>query len=105
VADGQLNRIHLDVTPHCSGDQAEIKELWEVIQHPPYSPDIVPLDYYLFRSKIISTDSALIQWAIFRSTWRTFSRKSHVTSTKIEIMSLLERWQKIVDQDGQYILN
>ena len=23
---------------------------WEVIPHPPYSPDIAPSDYYLFRS-------------------------------------------------------
>ena len=23
---------------------------WEVISHPPYSPDIAPSDYYLFRS-------------------------------------------------------
>ena len=24
---------------------------WEVLSHPPYSPDIAPSDYYLFRSK------------------------------------------------------
>ena len=31
--------------------KAAIQELeWEVLQHPPYSPDLAPTDYHLFRS-------------------------------------------------------
>ena len=31
--------------------KAALQELeWEVIQHPPYSPDLAPTDYHLFRS-------------------------------------------------------
>ena len=27
-----------------------LKETWEVLSHPPYSPDITPSDFHLFRS-------------------------------------------------------
>jgi histone-lysine N-methyltransferase SETMAR len=31
--------------------QQQIKELnWEILEHPPYSPDLAPSDYHLFRS-------------------------------------------------------
>jgi len=29
---------------------AKITAVWDVYLHPPYSPDIVPLDFHLFRS-------------------------------------------------------
>jgi histone-lysine N-methyltransferase SETMAR len=38
--------------PHVSKmTQQKIKELnWEILDHPPYSPDLAPSDYHLFRS-------------------------------------------------------
>ena len=39
-------------TPHCSYQtRAKLQELgWEVLKHPPYSPDAAPSVYHLFRS-------------------------------------------------------
>jgi len=32
-------------------DSAKVLQLrWNIMPHPPYSPDLAPLDYYLFRS-------------------------------------------------------
>ena len=45
--------FHYDnATPHTSltTRQKLLRLSWEVMLHPPYSPDLAPLDYYLFRS-------------------------------------------------------
>ncbi|XP_014482317.1 PREDICTED: histone-lysine N-methyltransferase SETMAR-like [Dinoponera quadriceps] len=43
---------HNNVRPHTSlVTRQKLMELgWELMLHPPYSPDIAPSDYYLFRS-------------------------------------------------------
>ena len=74
--------------------------------HPPYSPDLAPSDYHLFHSlqnylngKTFDSNEAvkneLIQF--FASKNQTFYGRG--------IMKLTERWQKIIKQNGQYIIN
>ena len=43
---------HDNATPHTSlvTRQKLLGLGWELMLHPPYSPDLVPSDYYLFRS-------------------------------------------------------
>ena len=43
---------HDNATPHTSlaARQKWLRLGWEVMLHPPYSPDLAPSDYYLFRS-------------------------------------------------------
>ncbi|KOX74047.1 Histone-lysine N-methyltransferase SETMAR [Melipona quadrifasciata] len=42
---GLMNRFHHDnARPHVS------RKAWDVLPHPPYSPDLAPSDYYLFLS-------------------------------------------------------
>jgi [histone H3]-lysine36 N-dimethyltransferase SETMAR len=44
--------LHDNTRPHVvKKTQMKLMELdWEVLPHPPYSPDIAPSDYHLFRA-------------------------------------------------------
>ena len=79
---------------------------WTNLPHPPYRPDISPCDYHLFRSmehflrgkKFDSqgnVQNALTDF--FRSKNPEFYRKG--------IESLPERWNKIIDNNGDYIID
>ena len=79
---------------------------WKVMPHALYNPDFVPSDYHLFRSlqnhlneKIFDLNEAvkndLIQF--FASKNQTFYESG--------IMNLTERWQKVIEQYGQYIID
>ena len=74
--------------------------------HPPYSPDLAPSDYYLFRSLQNSLNS------------KTFNDDEDVKSYLVQffddryqkfyerrIMKLPERWQKVIQQHGKYIID
>ena len=76
---------------------------WEVLPHPPYSPDIAPSDYYLFRSmahgladqqfhSYEDIEKWIDSWIVSKD--KRFYRNG--------IRALPERWAKIVANDGQY---
>jgi hypothetical protein len=74
------------------------------LNHPTYSPDISPSDYYLFsnlkkflRGKNFSLDSEAIDTV-----------EDYLTDLDSEffckgIQSLRDRWQRVVASEGQYI--
>ena len=76
---------------------------WEVLPHPPYSPDIAPSDYYLFRS--IAQCVANQQFRSYEDiekwlhTWMA-SKDEHFYRNGTR--ALPERWAKVVANDGQY---
>ena len=83
-----------------------LKLCQEVIPHPPCSPDLAPSDYYLCRSlqnhlhgKAFDSNEAveneLIQ--LFASKNQTFYESG--------IMKLTKRWQNVIEQNGQYIID
>lgn len=76
---------------------------WEVLSHPPYSPDIAPSDYYLFRSmrsalqdvRFTSYESIknwLDEWIASKDD--DFFRKG--------IRELPKRWAKVAASDAAY---
>ncbi|XP_024222499.2 histone-lysine N-methyltransferase SETMAR isoform X1 [Bombus impatiens] len=100
--------FHYDNTrPHISlAVQMKLLEFdWDVLPHPPYSPDLVPSHYYLFlplkdflrdrKSKSVNeVKNGLEEY--FKSKPREFWKNG--------IMRLPERWQKVVEQKGSYII-
>lgn len=91
--------------PHRSKlTNAKINELgWDRVDHPPYSPDLAPSDFHLFRSlqhflkgkrfeNIDEMSEALEEF--FDSKDVDFYRRG--------IMKLPEKWQEVIEVDGEY---
>ncbi|XP_078036935.1 uncharacterized protein LOC144470030 [Augochlora pura] len=88
---------------HKQGNWVPYGNWWDILPHLPYSPDIAPSDYWLFRQ--MQNDLAGHRFTSFAEienwlvTW---------IATKDEIFfrdgirKLPERWGKAVNSDGQY---
>jgi len=76
---------------------------WEVLPHPPYSPDITPSDYHLFQSMA----DGLAQQHFYSDkdvkTWLdSWIASKDISFFRSGIQMLPERWRKVVASDGQY---
>lgn len=102
---GPVRFLHDNARPHTAirTRQKLLNLGWEVLNHPPYSPDLAPSDYYLFlsisnalRNKRFKDEDEIKQWLeeFFASKPASFYRNG--------IMRLPEKWQKVIDCDGHY---
>ncbi|EGI58226.1 Histone-lysine N-methyltransferase SETMAR, partial [Acromyrmex echinatior] len=99
---------HDNARPHTSlMTRQKLRELvWEVLMHSPYSPDLAPSDYHLFRSLQNSLDGKTLadKKAAENHLKKFFADKPQKFYTD-GIMKLPEKWQKVIDNNGQYILD
>jgi histone-lysine N-methyltransferase SETMAR len=87
--------------------KAAIQELdWEILPHPPYSPDLAPSDYHLFRSLFnilhgasFNNDAELQNWL------DDFFTVKPAGFFKRGIENFPERREEVVNNGGEYIID
>lgn len=79
---------------------------WDVLPHPAYSPDLDPSDYHLFRSLQNSMRGKIFQnEKIVKQHLDWFFADKPQTFYERGIMKLVERRQKVIDCNDQYIVD
>lgn len=99
--------FHVDnARPHVAlATKQKLKNFgWEVMQHPPYSPDIAPSDYHLFRSLQNHLNSQRFNsMDEIKKVLNGFFEEKPQSFYESGIIALPQRWQQIIEQKGNYI--
>ena len=95
------SRLHVSLMTR----QKLLQLAWEVLIHPPYSPDIAPLDFHLFRSlqNSLNGENFSSLEDCKRHLEQFFAQKDK-KFWEDRIMKLPEKWQKVVEQKGEYVV-
>lgn len=79
---------------------------WDVLPHPPYSPDLAPSDYHLFRALQQS-----LRGKKFQSSEGVKTHIDHFIESQKEdfwsngLNNLPTRWRSVIERGGTYIIN
>lgn len=97
---------HDNAKPHTSlATREKLLEFgWEVMAHPPYSPDLAPSDYHLFRGlQNFLNGKTFINDDDLKAHLIQFFADKDQKFYESGIMKLQERWKKVIEQYGKYI--
>ena len=97
---------HDNTRPHTSRHTTAgiVKIGWEILPHPPYSPDLAPSDFHLFgplkeaNRGIHFKDEEAVKTSV-----RQWLRRQNLAFYRTGIHALVKRWTKTVEMDGDYI--
>jgi [histone H3]-lysine36 N-dimethyltransferase SETMAR len=96
---------HDNARPHVARIVKDTLEAlnWDVLPHPPYSPDIAPSDYHLFRS--MTHGLAEQRFTSYEDTQKwvdSWIASKDESFFRHGIHMLPERWGHVIDNDGKY---
>ena len=97
--------LHDNARPHLSKDVRELlgRYSWEVLPHPPYSPNMSPPDFDLFPKLKINMRGVRLSTLEDLSASVTRSVRQLNCSTDLTgIMDLPKRWDAVIRQKGDY---
>lgn len=97
--------LHDNARPHVAKPVKKYLETlkWDILPHPPYSPDIAPSDYHLFRSMAHSLyEQKFTSYEDCKKWVDSWIASKDEQFFRRGIRSLPERWSKVVKSDGQY---
>ncbi|WKY15001.1 hypothetical protein Q1695_000485 [Nippostrongylus brasiliensis] len=101
---GRVIFQHDNARPHVANNtRLFLKECgWEVICHPPYSPDLAPSDYHLFRSlKNHIAGKKFRNEEDVKTAVNTFFETKPASFYRDGIFDLPNRWRKVIQSDAQ----
>ncbi len=92
--------LHDNARPHTAKKTKEVINAlgWRVLEHPPYSPDLAPSDFYLFRSM-----QHQLSDKIFKNREEVNSFLHNFFYSKLEdyytkgIYSLPKKWKEVIE--------
>lgn len=97
--------LHDNARPHTGKVVKDTLENlnWEILPHPPYSPDIAPSDFHLFRSMTHAlSDQCFHSYEDTKKWVDSWIASKDASFFRRGIHLLPERWEKVVSSDGQY---
>ena len=107
ISDGaNVRLLHDNARPHVAGSvRDKIQQFgWEVLQHPPYSPDLAPSDYHLFgpMKKFLGSQRFKSDEEV-KSVVRRWLYSQKTDFYEQGILKLVPRWEKCLERLGSYV--
>ena len=97
--------LHDNASPHFKRCVVEMLAQWEweVLSHPPYSPDLSPCDFFLFAAiKEPLRGQRFQSQEDINAAWKASIDQVNAAGTEQGIMRLPHLWEKCVAADGAY---